>query len=329
MVRYGIMGFGLHATKRLMPGFATAANSTVSALSTRDIEKARRYAAQFCVPSAFDNAEELCVCPEVDAVFVATPNACHHTNILTAVRHGKPVLCEKPLALNARECEMIIAAARTAGVLLGVAHCFRFSPVLAAMRQRISAGEIGRPVLARAEFSFVGVGHARKWLTNRELAGGGPIIDIGVHCIDALRYVLQDEAATVTAIATADDNSGDVEASALLNLEFSRGLLAAVAVSNRAPYHTVIEIAGTDATLRAENAFALDRAVPLHVIRDGKVAISEEHSNAGLFARQLDAFSRAVEKKTAFEVPAEEGLRSAIVLDAAFRSIASGRIETI
>ena len=84
MVRFGILGFGLHAVRRLMPGFAVARNCRVSALFRRDINKARDSARQFNIPLAFDSAEALCQSAEVDAVFVATPNACHVQDVLLA-----------------------------------------------------------------------------------------------------------------------------------------------------------------------------------------------------------------------------------------------------
>src|SRR5215472_6576310 len=101
MINFGILGFGLHAVKRLMPGFALAQNCRVSALSRRDLGKARESARQYKIPLAFDSAEQLCRSPQVDAVFVATPNACHLQDVLTAIGSGKPVLCEKPMAIDA------------------------------------------------------------------------------------------------------------------------------------------------------------------------------------------------------------------------------------
>src|SRR5438874_12661886 len=126
MVRFGILGFGLHAVKRLMPGFALAQNCRVTALSRRNLAKARESARQHNIPLAFDSAEELCRSAEVDAVFVTTPNACHLADVLLAVRCGKPVLCEKPMAVNADECRRMVEAAREARLLLGVAQVFRF-----------------------------------------------------------------------------------------------------------------------------------------------------------------------------------------------------------
>src|SRR5512132_4283709 len=104
MVRFGIAGFGLHAVKRLMPGFALSRSCTVTALFRRDMRKARESAAEFKIPLAFDSVADLCRSPEVDAVFVTTPNALHLPDVLTAILHGKPVLCEKPMAMNAAEC---------------------------------------------------------------------------------------------------------------------------------------------------------------------------------------------------------------------------------
>src|SRR6267142_1610418 len=154
MIRFGIAGFGLHAVRRLMPGFALARNCKVVALSRRDANKAREAATKYGIPHVFTFTEELSRCPEVDVVLVTTPNACHLADVLSAVAAGKPVLCEKPMAMNADECRQMVEAARNAGVLLGVAQVFRFEESTARFRERIAGGDIGRPVFARAEFSF-------------------------------------------------------------------------------------------------------------------------------------------------------------------------------
>src|SRR5438034_8944205 len=101
MIRFGILGFGLHAVKRVMPGFAAAKNCRVTALSRRDIGKAQESARRFNIPLAFDSAEELCRASELDAVFVTTPTACHVSHVLLAIRVAKPVLCEQPSAVRA------------------------------------------------------------------------------------------------------------------------------------------------------------------------------------------------------------------------------------
>ena len=100
MIRYGILGFGLHAVRRLMPGFALATNSRVTALSRRDMKQAQASAAEYRIPHAFDSAVALCRSPEVDAIFVATPDC--------SLESGKPVLCEKPMGINAGECRQMV-----------------------------------------------------------------------------------------------------------------------------------------------------------------------------------------------------------------------------
>src|SRR5580700_7994141 len=112
MIRFGIAGFGLHAARRLMPGFALAQDCRVVALSRRDQDKGRESAAHYGIPHVFASTEELSRCPEVDAVLVTTPNVCHLHDVLTAVAAGKPVLCEKPMAMNADECRQMVEAAR-------------------------------------------------------------------------------------------------------------------------------------------------------------------------------------------------------------------------
>jgi predicted dehydrogenase len=329
MIRFGILGFGLHAVRRLMPGFALAQSCRVSALSRRDLKRAQASAAEYNIPIAFDSAEALCRSSEVDAVFVATPNSCHLQDVLLAVRCGKPVLCEKPMAMNADECRQMVEAARKANVLLGVAQVFRFEDSTARLRQRIAAGQIGKPVLARSEFSYQGRNHARGWLTDASVAGGGPLADVGVHCVDALRYVLDDEVVSVATQGISDSDSGQVEAAAVLALKFARGTLGSILVSIRAEYRTPLEIVGETGVLRADDGLNVERPINLQLRRDSSVVESELVSNRYAYARQVDMFAAAVETKSPFVVPGEEGWQNQLILDAAYRSLKSGRVEPV
>jgi len=330
MIRFGILGFGLHAAKRLMPGFALAQNCTVTGLSRRSLEKAQESAREWKIPFAFDSAEALCRSPKVDAIFVTTPNSCHLQDVLLAIENGKAVLCEKPMAINADECRRMVEAARKANLLLGVAQVFRFENSTARLMDRIAAGQIGKPIFARSEFSFPAAqGHARKWINDLSVAGGGPIADVGVHCIDTLRYILQDEVVRVSGRGVFDKNSGDTEAAAALTLEFSRGTLASVLVSFRAEYRTPIEVVGETGVLRADDALSVEKPVKLELRRSGAVIETETLSNHLAYARQVDEFAHAVEGKSEFPVPGEEGWENQIILDAAYRSLKSGKAEEV
>jgi predicted dehydrogenase len=330
MIRFGIVGFGLHAVKRMMPGFLRAGNSCVTALSRRDLAKAQESARQHNIPLAFDSAAALSQSPEVDAVFVTTPNSFHRQDVLTAISWGKPVLCEKPLGVNADECRQMVEAARKANVVFGVAHVFRFEQSTARLRERISAGEIGRPIFARSEFSFPGgPGHARKWLYDPKIAGGGPIADVGVHCVDTLRFVLQDEVLRVSARGMWDRVSGELEAAAALTLEFSRGTLGTVLTSYRADYRSPLEFVGENGVLDAENGLNVEHPIQLQLRRGGEIVETETVSNQLAYARMVDAFADAVEGKSKFPAPGEQGWQNQEILDAAYRSIKSGKAEGV
>jgi predicted dehydrogenase len=327
MVRFGILGFGLHAAKRLMPGFQRAKSSCVTAISRRDLQEAQISARTYGIPCAFGSPAELCRCPEVDAVFVATPNACHLEDVLLALACGKPVLCEKPMGVNAQQCKKMLDAAREAGLPLGVAQVFRFAESVIRMRERLRSGQIGKPVLARCEFSYDGTQHRRQWINDPLLAGGGPIADVGVHCIDVLRFVLEDEVESVHACGRFEP-PGQMESAAALTLQFRRGTLAVVLVSKRVAYRTPVEFVGDAGTLRADDGLSVDRPVRLELLRNGRVE-AEEVSNDLAYARQVDAFAAAVEGKGELAAPAEEGWRNQRVLDAAYRSLKTGETEQV
>src|SRR5207237_5483358 len=137
------------------------------ALQRRNLEKARASAAQYKIPLAFDSVGELCASSEVDAVLVTSPDSLHLADTLTALGQGKPVLCEKPMAMNAAECRRMVETASAAKLLLGVAHVFRFENSTRWFRDQIAAGAIGRPVYARSEFCYSAQNHGRAWLTDR------------------------------------------------------------------------------------------------------------------------------------------------------------------
>src|ERR1700751_403500 len=112
MVRFGIAGFGLHAVKRLMPGFALAKNCRVTAVSRRNMAAARDSAAEYKIPGAFDSVAALAASQEGDAVLLTRPNPCHLADVLAGIDAGKLCLCEKPMAMNSSECREMVEAAR-------------------------------------------------------------------------------------------------------------------------------------------------------------------------------------------------------------------------
>ncbi len=328
MIRFGIVGFGLHAVKRMMPGFQRASRCRVVALSRRDLRQAQVSARQFQIEHAFASTADLCACPDVDAVFVSSPDALHCADVLTAVQHRKPVLCEKPMAMNAAEARTMVEAARNAGVTLGVAHVMRFEESVKLIRERIAAGAIGEPKVARADFFAPMLTSARTWLNDPKLATGGPLLTLA--CIASILFALcwTTKCALVSARAHYDSH-GVMEASAAAVLEFASGTLAAVSVSARTPYQTFLEVAGANGALSAQYALTIERPVIVELRRGFELVESREVSNSGAYGAQVDAFAAAIEEGRDFEVPGEEGLTNQLILDAAFRSVKSGEVEIV
>jgi predicted dehydrogenase len=328
-VRFAILGFGHHAVRRLLPGFARCNEATLSGMWRRDQTAAEQDCAEYKIPHCFPTREALCSSPEVDVVLITSPDAMHWDDTLLALRYGKAVLCEKPVAMNAAEAEEMQAAARAAGLLYGVAQNFRFNRSLEWMREQIAAGRIGKPQLAHAQYTYPAAQAPRKWITDPALACGGPIADVGVHCIDALRYVLGADVVSVSTFAQKDELSGRVEAIASLQLEMTGGIYANVTASARAPYRTLVEVNGSDGVLIAENGLTVDRPVELVLRRAGEVLETVTVENGDGYTRMLDSFALAFRGEGSFAASGVDAISNMHALDAAYASWQSGRRESV
>lgn len=329
MVRYGILGFGLHGVKRLVPAFAGAKMSKLSGIWRRNLDRAKANARDYGIETVFATAEELCASPDVDAVFIASPDACHMHDSLLAFEHSKPVLCEKPLAMSVAEVEQMLAAARKANVQFGVAQNFRYNRSVNLIRDWVEAGKIGKPIFASAHFYFQSEQSSRAWIYDPSVARGGPIGDVGIHCLDTLRYILQDDVIAVATVAHRDKQSGEVEASAALAMDFRSGTIGSILVSFRSEYRSLVEVVGETGVIRSENGLTVTSPVDVQLLRSGKILDSRQVTNADAYCQMLDAFSAAVEGRGSYRAPGEDGLKNQRVLDAAYASWQSGRKEII
>ncbi|MBW4028125.1 MAG: Gfo/Idh/MocA family oxidoreductase [Acidobacteria bacterium] len=328
-IRYGIIGFGHHAIKRMVPGFLGAERSQLAALYRRNPAKAAANAKDYSIPRVFNTAEELCASPEIDAVFIASPDSLHLADVLTAARHGKHVLCEKPLAMNAQEVEEMLAAAQSAGIRFGVAQNMRYYRSLDLVAKQLADGIVGKPVMAHAQFCYEAEASPRTWIYDPTLACGGPIGDVGIHCIDALRYVLETKVATVSTLALKDRHSGAVESKAVLGLTFTSGVMGAVTVTTRAAYRTLVEIVGESGVITVENGLTVDQPIDVIVRQDGRVVSQAEVSNADAYSRMLDSFSDEINGTGQYRAPATDGLHNQRILDAAYQSWRTGATQNI
>ncbi len=330
MIRYGILGFGHHAAKRIVPSFAGAENSRLVGLWRRDFAKAQANARDLKIEHAFETAEALCSSPNVDAVFVASPDALHLHDVLLALKHGKPVLCEKPLAMNAAEVEAMLAAQAKAGVAFGVAQNMRFNASAELMRQWIAEGRIGKPVLAHAQFCYAAERSPRQWIYDPALALGGPIGDVAIHCVDALRFLLGGVyVAEVNTLAHTDAGSGAVESHAVVALNFASDAMGSVTVTTRGEYRSLIEVTGESGVLVCENGMTVDHEVDVVRYRKGEVVERVTVSNADAYTKMFDSFSAEVEGVGTYLASGRDGLHNQRILDAAYASWRSGMKQVI
>jgi predicted dehydrogenase len=166
--------------------------------------------------------------PGVDAAVVGTPNALHAPQAIAFLDAGKHVLVEKPMAASLAEADAMVAAARRSGAFLMVAHCWRFHPEVRALRARVEAGELGEIVKTRSYGGHAGWGPSG-WFTDPVLAGGGALVDMGVHAIDTARYLLGDpEPVRVCAAVGTRYGAYPVDDDAVLLLGWANGVTSVV-----------------------------------------------------------------------------------------------------
>ena len=326
-VRFAILGFGHHAVRRLVPSFAKCSNSVLTGAWRRDQGALERNCADLRIAHAFRSREDLCASADVDVVFITSPDAMHKDDALLAFAHGKAVLCEKPVAMNAREAGEMAEAADKAGVLYGVAQNFRWNRTLEWMREQIRAGSIGEPQFAHAQYAYPAQTAPRVWIADPTLACGGPIADVGVHCIDALRFILDREVETVSTLAHSDARSGAVEAVASLQMKMTGDVYATVTASARSPYRTLVEVTGSEGVLVAENGLTVDRPVEVDLRRAGEVVERVTLDNGDGYTRMLEEFALAFRGQPGFVATGTDAVTNMKVLDAAYASWRSGLRE--
>lgn len=321
-VRYGIIGFGLFAERAIAGAIQASPNSKLTAIQKRSAELVGEKARALSIPHAFTSPAELAACPDVDAVFIVSANSGHHDDTIAAARAGKHVLVEKPIAMNEREAKSMVEECERHRVKLMVGQVVRFSPVVRRIRELVQSGSLGRILSVRADYIYDARLSKRTWLFDRTVAGGGPVFDIGVHCLDTLSYVLDDHVKSVRSLLTPPPSATRTEGTASLTLEYSKGTIGSITCSFEGPTrHIYIEVIGTDGLVRAPDFTLSEYRTTLEVIRrvDG-AAPSKESTDIeipNLYVEEVTSFSRCILENLPSPIAGIEGWRNQLVLDAA------------
>jgi 1,5-anhydro-D-fructose reductase (1,5-anhydro-D-mannitol-forming) len=225
MLNWLVIGIGDITRKRVLPAILAEPRSCLYALLTRSPAKADAY------PGAvvFTELAEALRDPSIDAVYVASPVALHADQTIASLAAGKPVLSEKPVALNFAQAESMAEAARESGRLLGIAYYRRLYPKLIRARKLIAEGAIGQPVLVEANYHGWLESPERGWLKDPALAGGGPLYDVGSHRIDACNFLFG-KPLRATGMLSNAHHALAVEDSATTLIEYAGGIHAVVDV---------------------------------------------------------------------------------------------------
>ena len=293
-------------------------------------ERGAAYAEENGIPKSVTSVAELVGDPDVDAVYVSTTNELHREQTLAAIAAGKHVLCEKPLAMNLNDgCEMVLKACE-AGVVLATNHHLRNAAPHRAMREAIAAGRIGRPIAARVFHAVYLPPHLQGWRLDRPEAGGGVILDITVHDVDTLRYVLDDDPIEAVAIShSAGMGKEGLEDGVMGVLHFRSGVIAQFhdAFTTRFA-DTGLEVHGTEGSLIGRKVMT-QRPVGTVTLRnaDGETELSLDHRN--LYETALSAFHAAVKGEGRPSATGEDGVWSLATGLAVVKAAATGQAVAI
>jgi predicted dehydrogenase len=247
-LNWGLIGAGDISRKRIAPALRDLANCNFVAVSRRQSELAEEFAREFGAKKWFADWEDLLADPEVDAVYIATPVFLHAPQTIKAAEAGKHVLCEKPMALNAAECDAMLAACRANNVKLGIAYYRHFYPLINRVKEIIASGELGQISFAQINsFEFVEMtdDNPRHWFLEKSKSGGGPMMDFGCHRIEVLTNLF----GTVKQLKSIVSNAvfgREVEDTACALFQFETGTCANLTVTHaaREPQDT-LDIFGT------------------------------------------------------------------------------------
>lgn len=324
-VRVGVIGCGKIAQTRHLPELLDNPDAQLAAVCDPDGDRAKTVAESFGVPQAYDSHEPLLASSDIDAVVVCAPNALHAEISLQALRSGKHVLVEKPMAIVRDDCIRMVEAAEQYGLVLAVGHNQRLHPVFRRAKQLIASGRIGAVIQFATQFQHGGpetwsVDGAASWFLQGGSAGFGVIGDLGVHRLDLMRWLLDDEIAELTVYSAHRRPIAGIEDNAALALCFSGGAIGTIQVgwSNPLQDHRTVIYGERGMLIMGETFDGITLAdygsgkteqetVPLSLRRDGY-----------LFSGVADDFVRSIRTRSAPAVSGREALRT---MEALFRAL--------
>ncbi len=329
-VRFAIVGLGHIAQIAVLPAFKNASEKCeLVGFISDDPEKIQKLSAKYDVANSwsYNQYSAALASGKFDAVYIALPNDMHKDFAIRAMQAGIHVLCEKPMALHADECEAMIQASEANKTKLMIAYRLHFERANMTAVNMIKEGKIGDPRVFNTSFTMqVREGNIR---TQQE-HGGGPLMDIGIYCINAARYLFQSEPTEVTAMAAKsnDPRFKEIEESLSAVLKFPGEKLASFACSFGASDMGRFEIIGEEGSLTLDPAY--EYAVELELkLRTGSEIHTTKLGKHDQFAPELLHFAECIQEDMEPRPSGYEGLNDLRVIDAIRESVITGQTVTV
>lgn len=309
---WGVLGPGFVATRAIIPAIQQTHDAHLVAIASSSSERGQRAREAFGIQRIYDDYQALLNDPDIDAVYISLPNHLHRTWTIRAAEAGKHVLCEKPLAITAAECDDMIAACQQANVLLMEAVMYRFHPRMLHLKHMLSSGQLGEIRFLHAAFSFP-FDNPNNYRAHPDF-GGGALLDVGSYCVNAARWLIGSEPQSMQAEISYSQNNLDLSTSAILR--FEHNVLAHVQCSFAAAEHQVIEVVGRLAAVTAPHAFTAWREDPtVLMIQRGSTFERVEFSPADPYQLMVAHFTDCVAGRAQLLYPVSDGRGTLRVLD--------------
>jgi predicted dehydrogenase len=321
---FALCGLGGLSTNQIAPALQKTDNCRLAGIITGTPAKAVRWKAQYGIADKniydYQTMHRIADNPDIDVVYVVTPNALHLDYALLAAKAGKHVFCEKPMEVSVERCRQMIDAVKAANRVLGIGYRCRFEPHHLECMRLARGKEFGALKVIDAYFGYNSPPSV--WRLNRALAGGGPLMDVGIYALQASRYLTGEEPEWISATTTQGDPSrfSQVEESVLWQAKFPGGAISHCGSSYNA------SAAGYFRAIAEHGWFGLEPAFNYDGTRgtrsDGRPI---ELPPTDQFAVEMDDFARCIMEGTATRVPGEEGLRDVGIMMAIYESARTGK----
>jgi predicted dehydrogenase len=329
-VKWGILSTANIGVKRVIPAIIAGQRGVVTAIASRNAERAASIAASFGITRSYGKYQSLLDDPEIDAIYNPLPNHLHVEWTVKALEAGKHVLCEKPIGLNATEAQAIVAARDQSGKRVIEAFMVRYHPQWHRVRTLVRAGRIGsvRAIQSAFVFTVLDPNNVR----NQADIGGGALYDVGCYPIVTARYVFGTEPSRAIALIDRDAVLGvDRVTSGLLDFP-GGGQLVFSSALQLAPYQRVV-ILGSEGRIEVSVPFTPQKEYSCRLVidtgksLDGSSAVVEDFAPVDQFALQCDLAAAVFRNETTQEFPIEDAIANMRVIDALYRSGNSGHWE--